>query len=123
MTKLTPSDITKFAQKAAILERQVDELEKLLDSYEQKRLRPDDKVVAESYNRILDNCRKLFALDSAFVDAISPLKEVVIFPNGGAYFSRRREEVKKVLPQLKMLKGTLDVFFEWLKLLKEKKDT
>jgi len=123
MTELTPSNIIKFAQKAAILKAQVDELEKLLDSYEQKRLRPDDKAVAESYNRILDDCRQLFALDSAFVDAISHLKEVVIFPNGGAYFFQRREEVRKVLPQFKMLKGTLDAFFKWLKLLKEKKNT
>lgn len=123
MTKLTPSDITKFAQKAAILKGQVDELEKLLDSYEQKRLRPDDKVVAESYNRILTNCRKLFALDSAFVDAISPLKEAVIFPNGVAYAYQQRGEVRKLLPQLKMLKRTLDVFFEWLKYKEGKQNT
>lgn len=123
MTELTPSDITKFVQKAAILERQVDELEKLLNSYEQKRLRPDDKVVADSYNRILTNCRKLFALDSAFVDAISHLKEAVILPNGVAHAYEQRQEVRKLLPQLKMLKGALDAFFKWLKLLKEKKDT
>jgi len=121
MTELTPGNIIKFAQEAAILKHHVAELEKLLDSCEEKKLKPHPKEIAEVYNKILKDSRELFALDTAFVDAISHLKEAKIFPEG--HLPDQWTEIRKLLPQLKILKGTVDAFFEWLELLKEKKDT
>jgi len=120
MTELTPSDIIKFVQKATILKHQVDELEKLLDTYGEERFRPDPWVVTELYNKILNDSRKLFVLDNVFVDAISHLKEAKILTEGSSV--DQWAEVRKLFPQLKILKGTLDAFFEWLK-HKEKKET
>ena len=121
MTELTPSDIIKFVQKAAILKHQVGELEKLLDTYGEKRLHPDPWAVADSYNKILNDCKKLFALDNAFVDSISHLREAKILAEHASV--DQWAEVRKLFPQLKILKGTLDAFFEWLKTKEKKENT
>jgi len=121
MTELTPSDITKFAQKAMILRYQIDELEKMMDSYQSKGVGLNMRVVAESYNKALDDCRKVFSLDDSFVDGISHLKKVEIIPDGRPH--QQHIEVRKMVPQLKILKATLNAFFEWLKHKEEKEKT
>lgn len=44
MTKFTPRDITKFAQKAMILKYQIDELGGILDSYGKKGGHPNMRI-------------------------------------------------------------------------------
>jgi len=85
MTELTPSDITKFAQKTLIIKHQIDQLEGALDTYDQKGLSPDSRTIVKCYNKILTDCKKLFTLDSVFVEAISHIEEAKIFPDREDY--------------------------------------
>jgi len=120
MTKLTPSDITKFSQKALILTHQIQELLRLLDSFEEKEpVPPEEREFIRSFNKILENCRKLFALDSEFSDAISHLTDGDLSSSG----INVQWEVRRLATQLRILKVTLDAFLEWLKFKERKEDT
>lgn len=119
MTKLTPSDITKFAQRALILTHQVQELLNLSASFEERRSHPpEEREFVQSYNKVLENCRKLFALDREFSDAISHLTDGKLSTSA----TNVHWEARRLVAQLRILKGTLDAFLEWLK-HKEKKET
>lgn len=120
MTKLTPSDITKFAQRALILSHQIQELFRLSDSFEEKKPHPpEEREFIRSFNKILENCRKLFALDSEFSDAISHLTDGDLSSSG----INVHWEARRLVAQLRILKGTLDAFFEWLKSKEKKENT
>ena len=120
MTELTPSDITKFAQRALILSHQIQELLKLSDSFDERKPHPpEEREFIRSYNKILENCKKLFALDSEFSDAISHLTDGKLSSSA----VNVHWEARKLVAQLGILKGTLDAFLEWVQSKERKENT
>jgi hypothetical protein len=118
--ELTPSDITKFAQRALILTHQVQELLNLSASFEERKPHPpEEREFILSYNKILENCRKLFALDPEFSNPISHLTDGKLGESGVEV----HWEARKLVAQIRILKGTLDAFLEWLKPKEKKENT